>query len=84
MLPLANDIGVTRETADGPSSLANHKCMGSSRRLCGWAPVSGDYLVGLKTTSCRVWSWVMRFWILVTNFGVKPFTICRMPGPNSW
>jgi len=27
---------------------------------------------------------VMRSPILDANFGVWPFTICRMPGPNSW
>src|SRR6266851_9549752 len=32
----------------------------------------------------RVWSWVMFSLILDTNLGVWPFTICRMPGPNSW
>jgi|GEM_PF-4220091 len=34
--------------------------------------------------SLRAWSGVMRSSILDTNFGVRPFTICRMPGPNSW
>ncbi len=32
----------------------------------------------------RVGSGAIRSPILDTNFGVKPFTICRMPGPNSW
>jgi hypothetical protein len=27
---------------------------------------------------------VMLSAILDTNFGVWPFTICRMPGPNLW
>jgi len=26
----------------------------------------------------------MRSSIFDTNFGVRPFIICRMPGPNSW
>ena len=38
----------------------------------------------MYTTSLGVWSWVMRSSIPDTNFGVRPFTICRMPGPNSW
>ena len=38
---------------------------------------------GVETTSLGVWWLVMRSPILDVNFGVWPFTICRMPGPNS-
>ena len=42
------------------------------------------YLV-VVMTSLKVWSLVMRSsMILDTNFGACPFTICRMPGANSW
>ena len=41
------------------------------------------YLGGVETTSLGVCSLVMRSSILKTNFGARPFTICRMPGPNS-
>lgn len=34
--------------------------------------------------SLKVWSLVIRSSILETNFGARPITICRMPGPNSW
>ena len=34
--------------------------------------------------SLNVRSLVMRSSILETNFGACPFTICRMPGSNSW
>ncbi len=36
------------------------------------------------STSLGNWSWLMRSSILNTNLGVWAFTICRMPGPNSW
>ncbi len=36
------------------------------------------------STSLGNCSWVMRSSILETNLGVWAFTICRMPGPNSW
>ena len=36
------------------------------------------------STSRGNWSPVMRSSILDTNLGVWAFTICRMPGPNSW
>ena len=38
----------------------------------------------METSSLGVWSWVMPSLILDTNFGVWPFNICRMSGPNSW
>src|SRR5713226_7994917 len=41
------------------------------------------YLAGVGTTSLGGWL-VMGAPILDTNFGVWPFTICRMPGRNSW
>src|SRR5580698_10119823 len=41
-------------------------------------------IAGMEATPIRVWSWLMRPSILDTNFGVRPFTICRMPGANSW
>jgi hypothetical protein len=44
----------------------------------------GHYLAGVYPTSLGVWSWMMRSSILDTNFGVRLFTICRTPGPNSW
>ena len=34
--------------------------------------------------SLKVWSLVIPSSILDTNFGARLFTICRMPGPNSW
>jgi hypothetical protein len=46
--------------------------------------VVGRTYLGIATTSLGVSSLVMRSSILDTNFGVRPFTICRMPGPNSW
>jgi len=46
--------------------------------------VTGHYLAGMDIMSLRVWSWVMRSSILDKNFGVRPFTICRIPGLNSW
>ena len=36
------------------------------------------------STSLGNWSWMTRSSILDTNLGVWAFTICRMPGPNSW
>jgi len=42
------------------------------------------YLAELKTTCLGCWSGLMRSSILSTNLGAWPFTICRMPGPNSW
>jgi hypothetical protein len=35
-------------------------------------------------TSFKVWSLVIRSSIPDTNFGARLFTICRMPGSNSW
>jgi len=46
--------------------------------------VVGRTYLGVVTTSLRVCSLVMRSSILETNFGARPFNICRMPGPNSW
>lgn len=38
----------------------------------------------METTFLDIWSRVTRASILDTNFGVRLFTTCRMPGPNSW
>jgi hypothetical protein len=47
-------------------------------------PGASNYLAGMEATPIRVRSWLIRPSILDTNFGVKPLTICRMPGANSW
>ena len=69
--------GVDREAHDvGKSALTN--TVGYSYRG------TGHYLAGMDIMSLRVCSRVMHSSILKTNFGVWPFTICRMLGPNSW
>ena len=64
-------------------------CTGKRRSGRGFRSVvkvdwtGGRYLAGVETTSIGAWSLVMSSSILDTNFGVRPFTIFRMPGPNS-
>jgi hypothetical protein len=46
--------------------------------------LTGRYFGGMTTSSLEIWSWVMLSLILDTNLGVRPLTICQIPGLNSW
>src|SRR6266581_5484978 len=56
----------------------------TSQGMGFWPAEAAEHYLGwVETTSGRVWSLVMCFSILDTNFGEWRFSTCRMPGQNS-
>src|SRR5271169_3052305 len=53
------------------------------RQLVMWQAIR-HHFAGMEPTPLALWSCVMRSSSRDTNFGVRPFTICSMPGRNSW